>query len=565
MLKAIKYTVLAFGLLSGSCCSMGVDDYEQPQVVLGYEQGACSCELMAEIQVHKLFQALVNGTIRGKNFVAGLKSIPGVFKKEELQQEVVCLLFHYFFFHRPFNVAKACDTVDFIFSKIPSLMIFIDRKVKDAEVSGQVIHFYTTLLPHKKMIMAAFLTHYALGKVVKEFDYTPYYFGGVPQFLNFNALVDLVICTRIDAAIYKNSALLFSFYDFYRSASLSSAIPSFACAEMVEGFLSRGIVSCFNHKTMKIVRAIFMDDLESVKAKDHLLYQPPIHLPVSVVELAALAGAEEIVSYYQDDILCVQDEFRLRAIQGGNRSIIEHFGGIKTEQEVAQAIRHGMNKFFDLDVIGETYSYELLMRYALQYNNVPLFFLCLQHGVNPLSSTIMKYPFHYAAQKNFLTLLFYYTTCFKDNVINDQLKIKLIDQVDIYGLSAVGWACKGDFYYAIKMLIENGAAVNQIEDAENEVAHINVLKRSPLEIAISRNRPSIVELLLKYGASVSVCKDGLYCNLLHQAAARCSPPVVASLIDAGASPYDIDRYGKRPYYYACKRNRSDLYPYLVTV
>ncbi|KKQ48885.1 MAG: hypothetical protein US69_C0012G0004 [candidate division TM6 bacterium GW2011_GWF2_38_10] len=487
MLRYIKYCVLVLVLFGGLCCAMVTSDHEHRTLATGNEEDTLSFELAVGTSIYNLFYALIDGTISEGDFAVGLQSIVSVFDKDELQQEVVYLLFHYFFFHRPFNVAQACDTIDSIFFELPALGVFIDRKVEEMNVPDQVTHFFALLLPHEKMIMTAFLTHYALGKAVKEFNYKPYLSGDRPEFLKFNALVDLVMCTRIDAAIYKDSALPFSFYDFYRSASLSSAIPHFGCAIMVQAFLLGGIVSYFNDETMEVIRAIFADNLEFFTKEDRFLYWPPIHLPFSVVELAALAGAEKIVSYYKDDIPWVQEQFRLNAIQGGNKVVIDAFVGIKTEQEIAQVIRYGMNSFLNLEVVRQKCSYDLLARYAVQFNNVPLLFFCIQNGVDSLSNKLMKYPLHYVAKKGFLTLVCYYASRVQVCVANEQSEIKSIDQFDSYGLTPLAWACKGSFYYAAKMLIEKGAASKRVD-----------LIRRPLAIARSRKSPSIVELLSKH-------------------------------------------------------------------
>lgn len=184
-----------------------------------------------------------------------------------------------------------------------------------------------------------------------------------------------------------------------------------------------------------------------------------------------------------------------------------------------------------------------LLQYALESKNVPLINFLFQFfhtGTHPKSKEVL------VDQKQLSLLL----QAIRQGDKNKVIKLikdspNLIDgQTKTVPLIAALSAGKLGI---AQVLIEHGADVNKL-DAEAQ---------TPIYIAVIKNYPTIVKLLLDYGADPLLAPGGI--SLLHEAAQTGKNAIVQLLASRRSSDLNNkDKFGKTPLMYAIKRNNLPL-------
>lgn len=95
------------------------------------------------------------------------------------------------------------------------------------------------------------------------------------------------------------------------------------------------------------------------------------------------------------------------------------------------------------------------------------------------------------------------------------------------------------------------------------LAHQGDQSRGPLDVALLRNKPDMVAILLAFGADPDGARDASR-SPLHLAVNRKSPEMTAALLKAGADPNRLDKGGWTPLHTAAAENQLETAKVLLT-
>ena len=117
-----------------------------------------------------------------------------------------------------------------------------------------------------------------------------------------------------------------------------------------------------------------------------------------------------------------------------------------------------------------------------------------------------------------------------------------VDTVDEGGMTPLLSACSAGIESVVDMILkEQKVDVNQHFDESNS--------KTPLFVAVSKNRVNIAHKLLKAGADCTVA-DGSLQTPLHRAVIKSAAEVIETLLANGADVNAQDRVGDTPLHYA---------------
>ncbi|MBX9677779.1 MAG: ankyrin repeat domain-containing protein [Gemmataceae bacterium] len=135
----------------------------------------------------------------------------------------------------------------------------------------------------------------------------------------------------------------------------------------------------------------------------------------------------------------------------------------------------------------------------------------------------------------------------------DKLRLHLsasavtVDQLDLFGLSALQYAAAAGMTDAAHVLLSAGANPNKGSGW------------TPLQYATYSSSRELIRLLLQFGARIDGESTNSRGTALHVAAASCDISIVALLIDSGASCWAIDDHGNIPLHIAAASGNEPVF------